>query len=209
MTRQEMAGTLEKHYQAHPELRQPTGEGDLFLVSTDVAQQFYKSAEWRALRKEVVAGSDLRCCACHLDLHKLKGAAKTLIHVDHIKPVRACWEQRLERSNLQILCADCNRNKGSSIAADANEIAARTTRVARASLARTHGFLQRSCDPVLAAEAKEQRIAALIAENEALWMTDCTQSGDDAHEFIRNRAIQAYVRESFEIVQASMRGRRL
>ena len=33
--------------------------------------------------------------------------------VDHIRPVRYYWNERLNDSNLQMLCGDCNKEKGS------------------------------------------------------------------------------------------------
>lgn len=34
------------------------------------------------------------------------------IVVDHIKPLSKFWHLRLERSNLQVLCDECNMGKG-------------------------------------------------------------------------------------------------
>lgn len=54
-----------------------------------------------------VLREDEHCCACC-------GSVDGPFVVDHIKPIRRYWGLRLERSNLQILCDDCNRGKGSS-----------------------------------------------------------------------------------------------
>jgi 5-methylcytosine-specific restriction endonuclease McrA len=34
--------------------------------------------------------------------------------VDHIRPIRHHWELRLDINNLQLLCDDCNKGKGST-----------------------------------------------------------------------------------------------
>ena len=72
----------------------------------DLRQKFYASAGWRRLRYRVLAEQGGRCQACGR-------TAKDgiVIHVDHIKPLSKFWNLRLDKSNLQILCADCNIGK--------------------------------------------------------------------------------------------------
>jgi hypothetical protein len=65
---------------------------------------FYSSKAWKAARAIVHEAQD-KCQACD-SKHKL--------HVDHIKPLRYFWTKRLDISNLQLLCKDCNMEKGSS-----------------------------------------------------------------------------------------------
>ncbi len=71
---------------------------------------FYKTKEWKQLREQVIqeyrANNQLFCIAC--------GTIEKLV-VDHINPVKKFWDQRLERTNLHILCNDCNLGKGSEI----------------------------------------------------------------------------------------------
>lgn len=69
--------------------------------------EFYKSWEWKKLRYEILKerGRRCECCGATPD----NGA---VIVVDHIQPVRKHWNLRLEKSNLQILCNDCNMGKG-------------------------------------------------------------------------------------------------
>lgn len=74
-------------------------------VSEHDAQQFYKSYEWRKVRYGVILKYGRTCMCC--------GNSGSTIHVDHIKPLRKFWDLRLEPTNLQILCAECNHGKGS------------------------------------------------------------------------------------------------
>jgi 5-methylcytosine-specific restriction endonuclease McrA len=68
---------------------------------------FYKSWEWSRLSYEVKVerGRACECCGAK--------PPKVVIHTDHVKPIRFFWHLRLDKSNLQILCEDCNRGKGS------------------------------------------------------------------------------------------------
>ena len=70
---------------------------------------FYRSQAWRSLRIEVLAESNRRCVLC--------GSSPDngiKLHVDHIKPRSLYPELALEKSNLQILCEDCNLGKMTS-----------------------------------------------------------------------------------------------
>lgn len=69
---------------------------------------FYASWEWKRLRYEFLRDKARRCVCCGRTPDH--GIA---IHVDHIKPIRRYWAFRLSGSNLQVLCDDCNRGKGS------------------------------------------------------------------------------------------------
>lgn len=66
--------------------------------------QFYQSKEWKELRNKVLESHEKVCVVCG-SVHPLR--------VDHIKPVRHFWEMRLDYNNLQILCDECNKEKGS------------------------------------------------------------------------------------------------
>lgn len=77
------------------------------------AGDFYRSDEWRALRYAAFAAYGRKCSCC--------GASPetgAVMHVDHIKPRFTHQELALELSNLQILCADCNKGKGAWDATD-------------------------------------------------------------------------------------------
>jgi len=66
--------------------------------------QFYQSKEWKALRSRVLENHENVCVVCG-SIHSLR--------VDHIKPIRHFWEMRMLYENLQILCDECNKEKGS------------------------------------------------------------------------------------------------
>lgn len=70
--------------------------------------EFYQSAEWRLMRYEALRlhGAACQCCGRSPRLHGV------VLNVDHIKPLRVFWDLRLELSNLQVLCGDCNVGKG-------------------------------------------------------------------------------------------------
>jgi 5-methylcytosine-specific restriction endonuclease McrA len=72
-----------------------------------ISDDFLKSYEWRKLRMEVLIEQGRRCACC--------GATPQdgrCVHVDHIKPRRVFPELALEKTNLQVLCEDCNHGKG-------------------------------------------------------------------------------------------------
>jgi len=72
--------------------------------------EFYSTQEWRSLRWRVLMECGAVCCVC--------GATKETsgrpLHVDHIKPRYKFPALELVRSNLQVLCEDCNLGKGGS-----------------------------------------------------------------------------------------------
>lgn len=61
--------------------------------------------EWRQLRYEILKERGARCELCGAT------AADSRIEVDHIKPISKHWDLRLQKSNLQVLCRDCNQGK--------------------------------------------------------------------------------------------------
>lgn len=81
-----------------PVLREPRrGREDRILA-------FYDSWDWKRLRYAHLRDNQRSCVCC--------GSTSNL-HVDHIKPIRRHWELRLDPSNLQTLCRECNHGKGS------------------------------------------------------------------------------------------------
>ena len=78
------------------------------------SRSFYWSDEWRKLRYQVIRENDSKCMACGRSpkLHSV------IMHVDHIKPISKFPELKLEKSNLQILCDDCNLGKGNTDSID-------------------------------------------------------------------------------------------
>lgn len=78
-------------------------------------RNFYASAAWRRLRYAVLRDNkqkhgETTCEAC--------GSSKGPWHVDHIVPVSKDWNKRLDRTNLQVMCADCNMGKSNTDAID-------------------------------------------------------------------------------------------
>ena len=81
--------------------------------SVSMKDAFYKSWEWRTLRMEVLKehGRACQCCGAAPGMKDASGDP-VRICVDHIKPLSKFWELRLDQSNLQILCDECNQGKG-------------------------------------------------------------------------------------------------
>ena len=75
------------------------------------AQSFYSSKEWKDCRKLFLEGKTNReCIYCQ---HDFLGNNPKKLNLDHIKPLRYYWDLRTDHSNLQIVCEECNKNKGS------------------------------------------------------------------------------------------------
>lgn len=88
------------------ETRSPLGA----MVRPSLLQisEFYESRAWRRLAYETKLRDGRRCACCGASP---KDGAR--IVSDHIQPLRLRWDLRLEPSNIQILCNDCNLGKGS------------------------------------------------------------------------------------------------
>ena len=69
-------------------------------------REFYRTWAWKQTRFKVLKQHDFQCQACG------NFPPNTVLHVDHIKPVRYYWQLRLVMENLQVLCQDCNMGKG-------------------------------------------------------------------------------------------------
>ena len=93
-------------------------ETKLTNVSVDDALDFYDSKEWHQCRKNFITDKELKCIACGIDLELYP----EMLNVDHILPLRYYWERRLDNNNLQILCCECNKEKGNRIVEDMKEI---------------------------------------------------------------------------------------
>jgi hypothetical protein len=80
------------------------------------ADAFYRSQRWRRLRIDALEANRARhgalCCEC------CRTGASERWHVDHIRPRSSHPALALEPTNLQVLCADCNRGKGTRYATD-------------------------------------------------------------------------------------------
>lgn len=71
------------------------------------AKSFYNTEEWKRLRYEVLTESNGRCGSCGASARD--GAT---LRVDHIKPISRYPHLKADKSNLQVLCNDCNWGKG-------------------------------------------------------------------------------------------------
>lgn len=74
---------------------------------------FYESWAWRTTRMEAlkIHGRACQCCGATPGMKTISGRPVRIV-VDHIKPLSKYWQLRLEISNLQVLCDDCNMGKG-------------------------------------------------------------------------------------------------
>jgi 5-methylcytosine-specific restriction endonuclease McrA len=81
--------------------------------SVSTKESFYKSWDWRTLRMEVLKeqGRACKCCGSEPGMTDAAGNPVRIV-VDHIKPISKFWHLRLDKSNLQILCDECNQGKG-------------------------------------------------------------------------------------------------
>lgn len=71
---------------------------------------FYRSPEWRSLRYQVLREQSA-CCACCGRSPRVHGI---VLHVDHILPRSKFPHFALDKSNLQVLCDDCNLAKSNT-----------------------------------------------------------------------------------------------
>lgn len=71
-------------------------------------ERFYSSAEWLAVRKQVIEEDGQTCAECARTIHDRHD-----ITVDHIQPRSKFPEFALSRENLRVLCRQCNSRKGS------------------------------------------------------------------------------------------------
>ena len=78
------------------------------LDSKVVELDFYRSRPWRNLRWDVIRDhirkNGKKCLVCD--------RKNVPLHVDHIIPRSKARHLELDRSNLQVLCEDCNMGKG-------------------------------------------------------------------------------------------------
>lgn len=79
-----------------------------FPPDDQTLREFYRSPAWTRLayERKIHFGWHCQCCGASAD-------DGVRIVSDHIRPVRFYWHLRLEISNVQILCEDCNLGKAS------------------------------------------------------------------------------------------------
>ena len=79
---------------------------EIAIVFKAQSKGFLNSKEWRELRKKALNLYGLCCKHC---------GSTSNINVDHILPRKFYPELALSLSNLQPLCASCNKIKGNSV----------------------------------------------------------------------------------------------
>lgn len=67
---------------------------------------FYHSAEWKAVRLQVLERDSYLCQPC-----KRAGRITPAKTVDHIEPLRTNWSRRLDPNNLETICRQCHNAK--------------------------------------------------------------------------------------------------
>lgn len=76
------------------------------------SRDFYASVAWRRMRYAVLAANAGRNDGvARCELCGTAAAAGSPLHVDHIEPLSRAWARRLDRTNLQVLCGNCNGGK--------------------------------------------------------------------------------------------------
>jgi hypothetical protein len=75
---------------------------------------FYNSMEWKVLRAKALEQQGAKCQECG----RTPQGHGIVLHVDHIVPLSKDWNRRLDITNLQILCEDCNIGKGNRYQTD-------------------------------------------------------------------------------------------
>jgi len=86
--------------------KQPKEKSTKYIAS----DLFFQLKEWELLRKKTLRTYGLKCMKC--------GATKCELHVDHIKPRSKFPNLQFEFDNLQVLCRDCNMEKGNKHTTD-------------------------------------------------------------------------------------------
>lgn len=83
------------------------------VPDVETKEAFYRSWEWRTLRMDVLKafGRTCQCCGA-TPKDKTPAGGRVRIVVDHIRPVSKFWHLRMDKSNLQVLCDECNQGKG-------------------------------------------------------------------------------------------------
>lgn len=126
MSRRNKKRSMTKDYMAVPESQRPgvvvyldpktatpiaDSQGDGWKKKTKIdvnSDEFLKSYAWLTLRMKVFLLYGRRCLCCGATPES--GA---IMNVDHIKPRRLFPHLALDIKNLQVLCGDCNKGKGS------------------------------------------------------------------------------------------------
>jgi 5-methylcytosine-specific restriction endonuclease McrA len=71
---------------------------------------FYRSAEWKALREQVLERDHYECQWCKAEGRVTTGNDMTL-EIDHIKTLEERPDLALDPDNLRTLCRDCHNKR--------------------------------------------------------------------------------------------------
>lgn len=82
----------------------------IIKTGREPSADFYASDAWRVARFSALRENDGCCELCG----RSKRKHGVVLHVDHIRPRSKFPALALDKSNLQILCEDCNMGKGNS-----------------------------------------------------------------------------------------------
>jgi 5-methylcytosine-specific restriction endonuclease McrA len=98
-------------------MRSQRSDSENARVDSGKFAHFYKSRGWRAARYTFLKSQrrPLRCLCCGAD------AEHARLVVDHVVAIKRDWSRRLDQTNFQILCNDCNLAKASSDSTDWRE----------------------------------------------------------------------------------------
>lgn len=89
-----------------PTIKNKSEKTSFFIGKAPLIKPFYESRKWRSLRLEVLLEQGRKCCVCGRSPKN-----GIVLHVNHIKPRSKYPELELVKSNLQVLCEDCNLGK--------------------------------------------------------------------------------------------------
>ena len=92
-----------RHWLKEPGARPPNWKGGI----TPERQTFYRSAEWKAVVKEVWKRDDGRCRRCALDYRTVDRASESF-HIHHIDGFQIV-DRRADSDNLILVCVRCHR----------------------------------------------------------------------------------------------------
>lgn len=85
---------------------------DARFVEQDRRDNFFKSWDWKALRYDTIKKYGPICMCCGAERGQMTAnGERVVIQVDHIKPISRYWDLRLDPSNMQVLCHECNKGK--------------------------------------------------------------------------------------------------
>lgn len=86
---------------------------DRFIPAKSSREQFYRSWDWQTLRNVALKkyGRCCQSCGATPGMRNVSGSPVRIV-VDHVQPISTHWHRRLDLSNLQVLCDECNMGKG-------------------------------------------------------------------------------------------------